>query len=289
MRRGRARRVTTNRPGRSKDRPGRSLVANAGTFRAGRMIPVCPRCTFRSETKPSEASPEAEPWRAEYWTSGGRNGHKLDRLLRDPQALEMNKRPPGFCIWLTGLPSAGKTTIARELVPELQARGWFAELLDGDEIRKGLSADLGFDRLSRETHAGRVAFVAKLLARNGAVPIVALISPYRASRARARAEIGRFVEVYVSTPLEVCEERDVKGLYKRARAGQIKEMTGVDDPYEPPESAEVVVDTVKLTPPESARFILDELEARGWLSGVSERTRAPSEAPPSSASAVKAD
>ena len=171
----------------------------------------------------------------------------------------------GFCIWLTGLPSAGKTTIARELVGILRSEGRFADLLDGDEIRRGLSADLGFDRRSRETHAGRVAFVAKLLARNGAVPIVALISPYRSSRARARAEIGRFVECYIETPIEECERRDVKGLYKRARAGEIKEMTGVDDPYEPPEAAEIVVDTMRMTPAESARFIRAELARLGWL------------------------
>ncbi len=171
----------------------------------------------------------------------------------------------GFCLWMTGLPSAGKTTIGRALVARLKARGWHVELLDGDEIRRGLSADLGFDRASREAHAGRVAFVAKLLARNGAIPIVALISPYRTSRARARAEIGRFVEVYVSTPLAVCEERDVKGLYRRARAGEIHEMTGVDDPYEPPEHPEIVVDAVKLTPEQSADHVLQELERQGWL------------------------
>lgn len=177
----------------------------------------------------------------------------------------MQRGPPGFCVWLTGLPSAGKTTIAKELLPRLTARGWYSDLLDGDEIRRGLSADLGFDRKSRETHAGRVAFCAKLLARNGAIPIVALISPYRTSRAAARAEIGRFVEVYVSTPLDVCETRDVKGLYKKARAGEIKEMTGVDDPYEPPEHAEIVVDAVKLTPSQSADYIVAEIERQGWI------------------------
>ncbi len=177
----------------------------------------------------------------------------------------MARGPEGFCLWLTGLPSAGKTTIGRALVERLRTRGRFVELLDGDEIRKGLSADLGFDRASREAHAGRVAFVAKLLARNGAIPIVALISPYRSSRARARAEIGRFVEVYVSTPLEVCEQRDVKGLYRRARAGEIHEMTGIDDPYEPPENPEIVVDAVRLSAPASAEFILRELERRGLL------------------------
>ena len=175
------------------------------------------------------------------------------------------RAPEGFCLWLTGLPSAGKTTIGRVLVERLRARGRFVELLDGDEIRKGLSADLGFDRASREAHAGRVTFVAKLLARNGAIPIVALISPYRTSRARARAEIGRFVEVYVNTPLEVCERRDVKGLYRRARAGEIHEMTGIDDPYEPPEHPEITVDAVKLRPEESAAQNLLELERLGLL------------------------
>jgi len=178
----------------------------------------------------------------------------------------MNRGPPGFCIWLTGLPSAGKTTIGKVLVERLEALGRYTDLLDGDEIRKGLSADLGFDRVSREAHAGRVTFVAKVLARNGAIPIVALISPYRTSRARARTEIGRFVEVYVNTPIEVCEQRDVKGLYKKARAGQIREMTGVDDPYEPPEHPEIVVDAVRMKPEESAAYILSELERLGWLS-----------------------
>ncbi|MGP8072005.1 MAG: adenylyl-sulfate kinase [Thermoplasmata archaeon] len=177
----------------------------------------------------------------------------------------MERGPPGFCIWLTGLPSAGKTTIAKELLPRLLARGWYADLLDGDEVRRGLSADLGFDRKSRETHAARVAFCAKLLARNGSIPIVALISPYRSSRAAARQAIGRFVEVYVSTPLDVCEGRDVKGLYKKARAGEIKEMTGVDDPYEPPEHPDILVDAVRLSPAQSAEFILQALERGAWI------------------------
>ncbi len=188
----------------------------------------------------------------------------------------MARGPEGFCLWLTGLPSAGKTTIGRELVGRLTARGRFAELLDGDEIRRGLSADLGFDRASREAHAGRVTYVAKILARNGAIPIVALISPYRTSRARARAEIGRFVEIYVNTPLEVCERRDVKGLYRRARAGEIKEMTGIDDPYEPPEDPEIVVDAVRLSPQQSAERILGELERRGLLSSPSNEALAAS-------------
>ncbi|HKV90190.1 MAG TPA: adenylyl-sulfate kinase [Thermoplasmata archaeon] len=171
----------------------------------------------------------------------------------------------GFCIWLTGLPSAGKTTIAKELLPRLQAMGRYSELLDGDEVRKGISSDLGFDRKAREAHAGRVTFVAKVLARNGVVPIVALISPYRSSRAKARAEIGSFIEVYVNTPIDLCEQRDVKGLYKRARAGEIHEMTGVDDPYEAPEHPEIIVDTRNATPAQSADRILGELGRLGWL------------------------
>ncbi len=173
--------------------------------------------------------------------------------------------PRGFCLWLTGLPSAGKTTISHELAPRLQARGWSVELLDGDEVRRGLSADLGFDRAAREQHARRVTFVAKLLARNGVVPIVALISPYASSRALARKEVGPFVEVYIRTPLEVCEQRDVKGLYKKARAGEIHEFTGVDDPYEPPTDAEITVDTTRMTPGESADYVVLELERLGWL------------------------
>jgi adenylyl-sulfate kinase len=190
----------------------------------------------------------------------------------------------GFCVWLTGLPSAGKTTIARALMPKLRARGWNVELLDGDEVRRGLSADLGFDRTAREAHASRVTFVAKVLARNGVIPIVALISPYRTSRAKARAEVGAFVEVYVTTPLGVCEERDVKGLYKQARAGKIKEMTGVDDPYEPPLQPEIIVDTVGHSPEESADHILAELARLGWLtedpatSGAPTRAHVPAKA-----------
>jgi adenylyl-sulfate kinase len=170
----------------------------------------------------------------------------------------------GHCFWLTGLPSAGKTTIAAELKKLLEERGWRVELLDGDEVRRGLSADLGFDKASRETHAIRVTFVAKLLARNGVIPIVALISPYRSSRARARADIGRFIEVYVTTPIDVCETRDVKGLYQKARKGLIRDMTGVDDPYEVPDAPEIKVDTVGKTPLESARFVLAEAERLGW-------------------------
>lgn len=179
--------------------------------------------------------------------------------------MEPERTGKGFCLWLTGLPCSGKTTISRELAPRLGERGWKVELLDGDEVRRGLSSDLGFDRPSREQHAKRVTFVAKLLARNDVIPIVALISPYASSRAQARQQVGPFVEVYIRTPVEVCEQRDVKGLYKRARAGEIREFTGVDDPYEVPEHPEITVDTTRMTPGESAEHVIRELERLGWL------------------------
>jgi len=177
----------------------------------------------------------------------------------------MTRGPPGFCIWLTGLPSAGKTTIGKELIPRLVARGWYADLLDGDEIRLGISSDLGFDRKSRETHASRVAFLSKLLARNGAIPVVTLISPYRTSRAHARATIGRFVEVYVNTPLDVCEVRDVKGLYKKARKGEIKGFTGIDDPYEAPEKPELILNANSKGIDDLADEVLAYLETQKLL------------------------
>lgn len=165
----------------------------------------------------------------------------------------MSAAPPrkGFVIWMTGLSAAGKSTIAR-LTGEVLAEkyGVMSEVLDGDEVRKGLSRDLGLSREDREEHARRVSFVAKLLARNGVVAIVSLISPYRRSRAEARENIGpeRFVEVFVKAPLSVCEERDPKGLYARARRGEINNMTGIQDPYEEPENPDLTLDTTAATP-----------------------------------------
>jgi adenylylsulfate kinase len=189
-----------------------------------------------------------------------------------PGAASSSQIPPpapakvnGFCLWMTGLPSSGKTTLGSAVRDRLEAAGYRVELLDGDEIRKGLSADLGFDRKSREAHAGRVAFLAKLLSRNGVIPIVTLISPYKTSRASARTTIGRFVEVYVSTPLDVCEQRDVKGLYKRARAGEIHEMTGIDDPFEVPESPDVTVKTTGESVEVTSQYLISELVRLHWL------------------------
>ncbi len=146
-------------------------------------------------------------------------------------------------MWLTGLPGSGKTTIARALQSELQAEGIPTEVLDGDEIRAALSPELGFSQADRELHNRRVIYLAKLLSRNGVTAIVSLISPYRAVRDAARQEIGRFVEVWVKCSVDECIRRDPKGHYKRALNGQNPQMTGVQAPYEPPERAELIVDT----------------------------------------------
>ncbi len=171
----------------------------------------------------------------------------------------------GVTIWLTGLSGAGKSTIARILEKELRERGEKVEVLDGDIIRTNLSKGLGFSKEDRDENIRRIGFVAHLLTRNGVKVIVAAISPYRAVRQEVRERIGDFVEVYVNAPLEVCEARDVKGLYRRARAGEIKNFTGIDDPYEPPENPEVECRTDQESPEESAQKILAFLAARGYL------------------------
>lgn len=157
------------------------------------------------------------------------------------------KNGDAFVVWLTGLPGSGKTTIALLLAEKLRQEGLKVEVLDGDEVRKNLSPDLGFSRQDRETHAKRVAYVSHLLARNGIVVIVALISPFRASREYARSLIGKenFIEVWAKCPIEICKKRDPKGLYKKAEEGKINNLTGLQDPYEPPLSPDIVVDTEK--------------------------------------------
>lgn len=169
------------------------------------------------------------------------------------------RKPEGFAVWMTGLPGSGKSTLAKLLEARLRGEfGRYVEVLDGDEIRKGLSRDLGLSKEDREEHARRVSYVAKVLARNGVVAVVALISPYRRSREEAREMIGsdRFVEVYVKAPLSVCEERDPKGLYAKARRGEINNMTGIQDPYEEPEDPDLTVDTTKGGPESSLEDVM---------------------------------
>jgi adenylyl-sulfate kinase len=177
----------------------------------------------------------------------------------------MNRR--GFTIWFTGLSGAGKTTISHIVKNKLLDRGIpNVEILDGDVIRENLSKGLGFSKEDRDTNIKRIAFVCKLLTRNGVVNIAAAISPYREAREYARKEIQHFIEVYVKCSLETCIQRDVKGLYKKALAGEVKAFTGISDPYEEPLNPEVVLETDRETPEESAMKVIRKLEELGYLS-----------------------
>ena len=169
----------------------------------------------------------------------------------------------GFCLWFTGLSGAGKTTITTHLVKEFRRRGSKLEVLDGDIVRENLSKGLGFSKEDRDTNIRRIAFVADLLSRNGVPVITAAISPYRELRDEARELMGdRFIEVFVKASVEVCAERDVKGLYEKAFKGEIKEFTGVSDPYEPPLNAELTLDTEHDSAEEDAAKVLTLLEER---------------------------
>ncbi|HEX5602407.1 MAG TPA: adenylyl-sulfate kinase, partial [Pyrinomonadaceae bacterium] len=177
----------------------------------------------------------------------------------------------GFTVWFTGLSGAGKTTLAQSLVPELRGRGLNVEVLDGDEVRTNLSKGLGFSKEDRDTNIRRIGYVSRLLARNGVAVISAAISPYREIRDEVRESVEgegiQFIEVYVKCPLEVLTERDVKGLYQKALAGEIKGFTGVSDPYEEPLHPEIVVETDRESIAISARKILNELQRRKLLGG----------------------
>lgn len=171
----------------------------------------------------------------------------------------------GFILWFTGLSGSGKTTITKALEPELKARGCKVEILDGDVVRTNLSKGLGFSQEDRNTNIRRIGFVAHLLSRNGVVAMTAAISPYRAIRDEIRAMEPNFVEVYITAPLEVCEGRDVKGLYAKARAGEIKGFTGIDDPYEEPVNPEIICYTERESVEESVKKVLTKLEQLGYI------------------------
>ena len=175
----------------------------------------------------------------------------------------------GYTLWFTGLSGAGKTTISQAVAEELRARGSKLEILDGDVVRENLSKGLGFSKEDRDTNIRRITFVADLLSRNGVPVITAAISPYRELRDEAREKMGeRFIEIYVKASVEVCAERDPKGLYEKAFAGEIKEFTGVSDPYEPPLDPELTLDTEVESPEESAGKIIAHLEGRGLIPDV---------------------
>ncbi len=171
----------------------------------------------------------------------------------------------GVTIWFTGLSGSGKSTIAHALEAELRRQGYGLEILDGDIVRTNLTKGLGFSREDRDENIRRIGFVSHLLTRNGVIVLVSAISPYRDIRDEVRERIDDFVEVYVDAPLEVCEGRDVKGLYKRARAGEIKQFTGIDDPYEPPLNPEVHCHTDAETVEESVAKVMAKLMELGYL------------------------
>lgn len=191
---------------------------------------------------------------------------------RDVQAADATSgaRPgtrPGVCVWFTGLSGSGKTTTADALVTLLRERGRVVTVLDGDIVRTHLSKGLGFSREDRDTNVRRIGFVAGEVVRHGGIVVAAVVSPYRATRDEVRRMLpaGTFLEVFVDTPIDVCEARDVKGWYAKARSGEITGLTGVDDPYEPPLDPELRLETVDATVDANAHRVLDMLEARGDL------------------------
>lgn len=204
-----------------------------------------------------------------------RNGMVLPPWYARPEVVEilaeayppMHKR--GVCVWFTGLSGAGKSTTAEVLTAILMEHGRRVTLLDGDVVRTHLSKGLGFTKEDRDANVRRIGFVASEIARHGGVAVCAAVSPYQLTRNDVRNMVGadHFVEVYVDTPLEVCERRDSKGLYAKARKREITHFTGIDDPYEPPEHPEIVLDTIAHTPEENAHLIIDDLITRGFVQG----------------------
>jgi adenylylsulfate kinase len=174
----------------------------------------------------------------------------------------------GFTLWLTGMSGAGKSTVSDQLVARFREAGAKVELLDGDIVRTNLSQGLGFSREDRDTNIRRIGFVADLLSRNGVIVVVAAISPYRDTREEVKSKMANFLEVFVDCPVEVLAERDVKGLYKRALAGEVSNFTGISDPYELPLNPDVTVRSDRETVEESVGQVWSELSRRGWISAA---------------------
>ena len=178
----------------------------------------------------------------------------------------MSSSGRGACLWFTGLSGSGKSTTADALVPLLEARGRTVTVLDGDVVRTHLTKGLGFSKEDRDINVRRVGYVAAEIVRHGGLVVAALVSPYRDTRAEVREMVGEdYIEVFVDTPLEVVEQRDVKGWYAKARAGEVKEFTGVSDPYEPPLDPEMTLQTTGTKPKANAQLVVAELESRGIL------------------------
>jgi len=180
----------------------------------------------------------------------------------------VNKRAKGVTVWFTGLSGAGKTTVALEVEKRLTEQGYYIQRLDGDIVREKLTGDLGFSKEDRNKNIERNTFVAKILTDNDVITLCSFISPYESARNYAKKEImqvGEFIEVFVDPPLEVCEKRDVKGLYKKAREGKIENFTGISDPYEKPKKPDIILKTDQETVEESAQIVIDHLEKRGIL------------------------
>ena len=175
------------------------------------------------------------------------------------------QKQKGCTLWFTGLSGAGKSTLANHVAKELRGRGLNVEILDGDEVRTNLSKGLGFSKEDRDTNIKRIGYVCKLLTRNGVIAISAAISPYKEIRDFNRQQIGPFIEIYVQCSIEALTKRDVKGLYKKALAGELQHFTGISDPYEAPERPEIVVDSEKQSEQESLKAILEYLEREGWI------------------------
>ncbi|NQT89885.1 MAG: adenylyl-sulfate kinase [Candidatus Omnitrophica bacterium] len=179
----------------------------------------------------------------------------------------MCEKSKGFTLWFTGLPCSGKTTVADSVAEKLKQKGLKVERLDGDIVRKGLTRDLGFTKEDRDMNIERVTFVAKLLSRNGVATLVSFVSPYIEKRKHAREETTNFVEVFVKCSVEECKKRDVKGMYAKALRGEIKDFTGVDDPYEEPPAPEIVLETDKESVEESAEKALQALKKLNLIEG----------------------
>ena len=177
----------------------------------------------------------------------------------------MCQEKTGFTLWFTGLPCSGKSAVADRVAAILRDRGLRVERLDGDTVRQELTRDLGFSKKDRDENIRRVTFVAKLLSRNGVAVLTSFISPYREMRDRARREATNFVEIYAKCPVAVCMQRDIKGMYQKAIRGEIKEFTGVSDPYEEPLNPEIVLETDKETLEESVERVLTKLSELGYL------------------------